>query len=84
MKYTYQPKGVCSKQFNFEIEDNKIVSFQAINGCNGNLQGVGALMKGRSVEEVISILKGIQCGLRPTSCPDQIAQALMAYQKQNG
>ena len=69
-KYSYIPKGVCSRQFNFEIEDGIIKSFEAIGGCNGNLKGIGCLLKGRSV---------VTCGNKPTSCPDQIACALKAY-----
>lgn len=78
-KYSYQPKGVCSRQFNFEIEDGVIQSFEAIGGCNGNLKGIGCLLKGRSVDEVIQTLSGVTCGMKPTSCPDQIAQALKNY-----
>ena len=78
-KYSYTPKGVCSRQFNFEIEDGIIKSFEAIGGCNGNLKGIGCLLKGRSVDEVIDTLTGVTCGNKPTSCPDQIACALKAY-----
>ena len=66
-------------QFNFEIEDGIIKSFEAIGGCNGNLKGIGCLLKGRSVDEVIDTLTGVTCGNKPTSCPDQIACALKAY-----
>lgn len=78
-KYSYQPKGVCSRQFNFEIEDGVIQGFEAIGGCNGNLKGIGCLLKGRRVDEVIQTLSGVTCGMKPTSCPDQIAQALKNY-----
>lgn len=78
-KNSYTPKGVCSRQFNFEIEDGIIQSFEAIGGCNGNLKGIGCLLKGRSVDEVIDTLTGVTCGNKPTSCPDQIACALKAY-----
>ena len=78
-KYSYTPKGVCSRKFNFEIEDGIIQSFEAIGGCNGNLKGIGCLLKGRSVDEVIDTLTGVTCGNKPTSCPDQIACALKAY-----
>ena len=64
---------------NFEIEDGIIKSFEAIGGCNGNLKGIGCLLKGRSVDEVIDTLTGVTCGNKPTSCPDQIACALKAY-----
>ena len=66
-KYSYTPKGVCSRQFNFEIEDGILKSFEAIGGCNGNLKGIGCLLKGRSVDEVIDTLTGVTCGNKPTS-----------------
>ena len=74
MKYT--PKGVCAREFQIDVEDGVIRSVTATGGCNGNLQGVGALLRGMKVEEAISRIEGISCGGRPTSCPDQIAQAL--------
>lgn len=78
--YEYTPKGVCSRQMIFEIEDDgTIASLQVIGGCNGNLKGISALVKGQKAEDVIARLDGIQCGMKPTSCPDQIAQALKAY-----
>ena len=83
-KYSYTPKGVCSRQFNFEIEDGIIKSFEAIGGCNGNLKGIGCLLKGRSVDEVIDTLTGVTCGNKPTSCPDQIACALKAENRPTG
>ena len=78
-KYSYTPKGVCSRQFNFEIEDGIIKSFEAIGGCNGNLKGMGLLLEGMKVEDVISKLEGTKCGPRETSCPDQLAKALKEY-----
>lgn len=77
--YTYQPKGVCSRLFTFEIENNKIVSVSIEGGCNGNLKGISSLLKGADIDDVISRLDGITCGPRPTSCPDQIANALKSY-----
>ncbi|MBQ8824755.1 MAG: TIGR03905 family TSCPD domain-containing protein [Ruminococcus sp.] len=76
MKYTYSPKGVCSRQIFLDVEDGKIQSVQFIGGCNGNLQGIASLVKGMDVEEAISKLENISCNGRPTSCPDQLAQAL--------
>ncbi len=76
MTYSYKTRGVCSRQINFEIEDGIVKEIQFIGGCNGNTQGVAALAKGRSVQEVIDILEGIDCGGRGTSCPDQLAKAL--------
>ncbi len=72
----YNPQGVCSKQFMIEHENGKIVSVKILGGCNGNLQGISKLLVGMSIEEAISRLEGIRCGMRPTSCPDQIARAL--------
>lgn len=76
MNFTYYPKGVCSRQFDFEVEDGIIRSLSVFGGCNGNLKGISSLLIGMPVEEAISRLKGIRCGMRPTSCPDQIALAL--------
>lgn len=74
MKYT--PKGVCAREFQIDVEDGVIRSVSATGGCSGNLQGVGALLRGMKVEEAISRIEGIRCGNKATSCPDQIAQAL--------
>lgn len=76
MNYSYRPRGVCSQQIDFDIEDGVIRSVSFAGGCNGNLQGISRLAAGRSVDEVIALLKGIRCGMRPTSCPDQLAKAL--------
>lgn len=80
--FEYSPKGVCSRKMLFDIEDNKVRNLQVIGGCSGNLQGIGRLVEGLEVEEVISRLEGIKCGPRPTSCPDQLAQALIAAKAQ--
>ena len=75
--YTYTPKGVCSMRITFDVDENDIVSnIKFTGGCNGNTQGVAALANGRKKDELISLLEGIRCGFRPTSCPDQLAQAL--------
>lgn len=79
MEYIYKPQGVCSTEMIFEIENNIIKSLKVINGCNGNLKGISELVKGMNIDDVIAKLKGIQCGFRPTSCPDQIARALEEY-----
>ena len=76
MTYTYSPRGVCSRQMILDIEDGIVTSLQVQGGCNGNLQGISKLVIGMKVDEVISRLEGIHCGFRPTSCPDQLAQAL--------
>lgn len=79
MKITYRPKGVCSQLMDIEVEDGKIESVKVTGGCSGNLQGISSLLKGMNVDEAISRMEGIRCGLKATSCPDQIAQALKQY-----
>lgn len=76
MKYTYQPKGTCSRLIEFELEEGVIKDIKVIGGCHGNLQGICALVKGMRPADVIERLEGIHCGAKPTSCPDQLAQAL--------
>ena len=76
MTINYQPKGTCSRQMTIEVEDGVVRSFQVEGGCHGNLQGISRLVEGMKVEEVIRRLSGIRCGMKPTSCPDQLAQAL--------
>lgn len=72
----YRPRGVCSQEINFEIEDNKVKNVSFIGGCSGNLQGIGCLIEGMDVNEAISRIEGIRCGYKATSCPDQLAKAL--------
>lgn len=76
MTYTYTPKGVCSRRMTVELEDGIIRSVQVEGGCNGNLQGISRLVVGMTAQEAIARMKGIRCGFRPTSCPDQLSQAL--------
>ena len=78
MQYTYKTSGTCSQQIIFDIEEGKVHNLHFIGGCNGNLQGIGKLVEGMNVDEVISRVEGISCGGRPTSCPDQLARALKA------
>ena len=75
----YKTSGVCSQQINFDIEGNKLKNVQFIGGCSGNTQGVCALIRGMDIDEAIARLDGIRCGSKPTSCPDQLAQALKKY-----
>jgi uncharacterized protein (TIGR03905 family) len=77
--FEFRPRGVCSRRMIFELEGDTIVSLQVEGGCNGNLKGISALIKGKKIPEVIGALEGIECGMKPTSCPDQIAQALKQY-----
>ncbi|GCD12949.1 TIGR03905 family TSCPD domain-containing protein [Clostridium tagluense] len=74
--YSYTPKGVCSKSINFEIVNDKITEVVFTGGCPGNLMGISSLVKGMGVQEAIKKLKGISCGDKSTSCPDQLALAL--------
>ena len=78
MQYSYKTKGTCSREILFEIEDGKVKNVQFIGGCNGNLKGIGALVEGMDADAVIARVEGIQCGMKSTSCPDQLAQALKA------
>lgn len=78
MAYRYKTKGTCSQEILFDIRDGKVRDVQFISGCHGNTQGVAALVEGMDVDEVIARLKGIRCGRKPTSCPDQLALALEA------
>lgn len=80
MEYRSEPSGVCSSEMIFEIDENNVVQdLKVIGGCNGNLKGISALIKGMKVDDVIKKLSGIKCGFRETSCPDQIAEALIEY-----
>lgn len=72
----YKTKGVCSTYIDVEVENGVITSVQFTGGCNGNLQGISALVQGMTPQEAISKLKGIKCGFKATSCPDQLANAL--------
>ena len=76
MHYEYKTKGTCSQYILFDIEEGTVKNVQYIGGCNGNLQGIGKLVEGMPVQEVITRLEGIHCGMKPTSCPDQLATAL--------
>ena len=78
----YKTSGTCSRMVIVDIEDGIVTDCSFVGGCPGNTQGVAALAKGRSVEEVISIVKGIKCGPRSTSCPDQLAKALEELNQQ--
>lgn len=75
----YTPKGICAVGIDFEVEDGKVKDVKFTGGCDGNHKGLNALIKGMDVDEAIERLSGITCGPRPTSCPDQLAQALKEY-----
>jgi len=78
MEYSYKTRGTCSQMISFEINDNKVSKVQFFGGCNGNLKGISALVEGMDIDEVIARVEGIKCGMKSTSCPDQLAQALKA------
>ena len=76
MTISYKPKGVCSRMMMIEAEDGVIRHVEVVGGCDGNLQGISRLVEGMEVAEAIKRMEGIRCGGKPTSCPDQLAQAL--------
>ncbi len=78
-KFTYIPKGTCSRQIDLEMEGNVIRSCNVVGGCNGNLKGICNIMRDKTAQEVITAFEGVTCGPKPTSCPDQIAAALKQY-----
>ena len=75
----YKTKGVCSRSITFDVKDNKVTDVQFEGGCSGNTQGVARLVEGMDIDEAIKRMKGIRCGFKSTSCPDQLALALLAY-----
>jgi len=78
--YRYKTSGTCSREIEIDCEDGKIEDVRFAGGCHGNLQGIGALVRGMTPGEVISRLEGIRCGAKATSCPDQLAKALRAIE----
>ena len=76
MQYEYKTSGTCSQRILFEIEEGKVKNVTFLGGCNGNLKGIGSLVEGMAAQEVISRLEGTTCGMKATSCPDQLAKAL--------
>ena len=81
MTIRYQPRGVCARQFEIQAEDGIIQSVQVTGGCSGNLQGISSLLKGMPVQEAIQRMEGIRCGMKSTSCPDQMAQTVPVKEK---
>lgn len=78
MKYTYRTSGTCSSEIRIETDDQTgvIKKVGYTGGCSGNLQGISAIVEGMKTEDVIKKFRGIRCGMKPTSCPDQLARAL--------
>ncbi len=84
MKINYKTNGTCSRQIDIELENGIVQDVVFYGGCNGNLKGISALVKGKPAQEVIDTLKGLKCGFKKTSCPDQLALALeKALNEQN-
>ena len=83
MTYTYIPRGVCSRQMKIDMENGIIKNVEILGGCSGNLKGISRLVAGMEIDDVIARLDGTLCGIKPTSCPDQLAQALKAYKAEN-
>ena len=81
MEYRYEPEGVCSYEMIFEIDGDVVKSLKIIGGCPGNTVGVSKLIENKKIDDIIKMLKGIDCGSRGTSWPDQIARALEEYKK---
>ena len=76
MHYEYQTKGTCSRSILFDVENGKVTNVQFSGGCTGNVKGICALVEGMDIDEVIKRVEGVTCGMKSTSCPDQLAQAL--------
>ncbi len=76
MTHKYHTRGTCSRQIEFELDNGIVKNVSFFGGCNGNLKGISALVEGKPAKDVIETLKGIKCGFKPTSCPDQLAKAL--------
>ena len=79
MIYEYIPKGVCSRKYTFDIEDNIVKSVKIEGGCPGNLLGISRIIAGMKIDDILEDFKGVRCGAKDTSCPDQIARALEKY-----
>lgn len=81
-RFSFTPRGVCSSKIEFEIDNGFVHNVRFTRGCNGNTQGIGRLVEGMTVDEVIKRLKGVDCAGRGTSCPDQLAEALQIAKEQ--
>ena len=76
--YKFKTKGTCAAQILFDVREGKVHDVKFMGGCNGNLKGISALVEGMDIDDVIARVEGIKCGMKSTSCPDQLAQALKA------
>ena len=85
MKHTYKTKGTCSSSISFDLEGNVVKNITFTGGCNGNLKGISVIVDGMTVDEIRDKFMGIKCGFKSTSCPDQLAKAVVeAYESENG
>lgn len=80
---SYKTKGTCAREIKFEVKDDLITDIEFVSGCPGNLLGIQSLVKGKHIDEVIDTLKGVPCGSKSTSCPDQLALALEEFKANN-
>ena len=80
--YQYKTKGTCSQMISFDLEDGKVKNVSFLGGCNGNLKGIAALVEGKDIHAVSERVEGLRCGMKSTSCPDQLAKALRAAKEQ--
>lgn len=78
----YKTQGVCSREISFDVVNNKLTNVHFVGGCSGNTQGLSRLVEGMDIDDVISRTEGINCGFRPTSCPDQLARALKQFKEE--
>ena len=76
MQFEHKNKGTCSQAIRFELDGNIVRNVQFLGGCHGNLQGIGKLVEGMDADEVVKRLRGLRCGMKQTSCPDQLAKAI--------
>ena len=82
MQHEYKTRGICASKILFDLDGDTVKNIRFVGGCNGNTQGVARLAEGMKIDEVVARLKGVHCGMKPTSCPDQLAQALLAAKEQ--
>ena len=83
MRFEYKTRGTCSSKILFDVDDGIVHNLEYIGGCNGNLQGMSRLVEGMNIDDVIARVQGIHCGMKPTSCPDQLSRAIEQYYQQH-
>ena len=84
MRFEYKTRGTCSSKILFDVDDGIVHNLEYIGGCNGNLQGMSRLVEGMNIDDVIARVQGIHCGMKPTSCPDQLAKAISCALSETG